>query len=273
MRSRRLAAGLLCAAIALQSSPASARRAPRRIQLKRNTLKLNAKTMRLRVGPRAAREITLALDQRQSANGTGGEVRTLRAMVHLLRALKAHDAYTHGHAIRVGRYAMATAKALGLDAKSVNTVSISAKLHDIGKMGVSRRVINGTSGKLTRAKRMMFSRHPATGVALLEPFAKAKPYVAGVLTHHENVDGTGYPLRIGQEKIPLVGRIIAVADAFDAMTSARTYNKPMGQYAALAQLKRLAGKKFDTQVVTAFIKAIKSDPHAKRAINDARTAR
>jgi HD-GYP domain-containing protein (c-di-GMP phosphodiesterase class II) len=190
----------------------------------------------------------------------------LRIAARLLRGLRKYHPYSMGHVMRVSIYAKEVARSLGLAGHRVEQVELAARLHDTGKLAMPRWLLNGTNPKLTPRRLAMIKGHPEAGVKLLEPIPALRSILGGVRSHHEAYDGSGYPRRLKGRRIPLSGRIIAVADAFDAMTSSRTYDKPMPVDQAVVTLKRLAGTKFDPQVVRCFVEVLAKSGRAQRAL-------
>lgn len=167
-------------------------------------------------------------------------------------ALEKRDNYTGGHTRRVCEYSMAIARHLNLPGEQMEKLHLSAILHDIGKIGVSDRVLQ-KPGKLDPDEFMEMNRHPVLGSEILEHVKSLRAMIGGVRHHHEKYDGSGYPDQKKGEEIPLIGRIIAVADAFDAMTSTRPYRTAINHETALNELLSNSGKQFDPLVVDAFM--------------------
>jgi putative nucleotidyltransferase with HDIG domain len=179
----------------------------------------------------------------------------LEGVQMLARALEAKDAYTRGHSIRVSRYAVATAEVLGFDPPDVETIRIGAELHDIGKIGMREAVLH-KPGSLTADEFRQVLEHPALGERMLSPLARETPAVLRIVrSHHERVDGAGFPDGLRGEGIPFEARIVAVADAFDAMTTRRPYRDSRSPSDALVELRRVAGSQLDASVVEAFARA------------------
>ena len=164
------------------------------------------------------------------------------------------DDLTGGHARRIGAYAGDLGRALDLDRETCERLELAATLHDLGKVGIPDAILNKT-GPLTEVERNEMETHVAIGARMLDggthPLIRTAHLVA--LTHHENWDGTGYPQGLEGEEIPLVGRIVAVCDVYDALVSARPYKAAWSPEDAMAEILRLAGKKFDPGVVEAFV--------------------
>jgi len=171
-------------------------------------------------------------------------------MVSFSAAIEAKDPYTEGHSSRVAEYAVAIGKSLGLSGAALDELRNAGLIHDIGKIGVSESVIQ-KNGKLSDKEWEEMKRHPLLGENIASPI----PFLAGVLPgvkwHHERYDGYGYPDGISEDSIPLIARILAVADAFDAITSKRPYREPRSPREALDEIKKHSGTQFDPRVVAA----------------------
>jgi len=172
----------------------------------------------------------------------------------LANAIDEKDPYTRGHSERVAFYSARIAKYMGMSEEEVANVHLSGIIHDVGKIGIEDKILRKPSA-LTEDEYEIMKQHPRKGEHILEAVPLLKEMAGAGLMHHENWDGTGYPDGLKGEQIPLLGRIVCVADAFDAMTTDRPYSKAMTPEAALARLRFLAGKKFDTGCVTAMEKA------------------
>jgi putative two-component system response regulator len=166
-------------------------------------------------------------------------------------ALEAKDVFIHGHARRVSGYSAALGRRLGLDETSLERLSLAAFLHDIGKIGTPESVLL-KPGPLTDEERAVIRLHAKRGARMLAGMVDMDEVVEAVLHHHEHFDGTGYPNLLQGEQIPLLSRIILVADAYDAMTSPRPFREACSHEQALEQLLRGAGAQFDPEVVRAF---------------------
>ncbi len=170
----------------------------------------------------------------------------------LASALDARDPYTAGHSRRVSEVACAIASALSLPPQEVERIRTGALLHDIGKIGVSDQVLQ-KAGCLTAEEFDAIRQHPVIGRRILEGVQGFAPFLSAVELHHENWDGTGYPTRQAGEQVPLDARIIHVADAYDAMTTDRSYRKGMTHAKAVSILETYAGTQFDPKLVEVFI--------------------
>jgi putative nucleotidyltransferase with HDIG domain len=174
-------------------------------------------------------------------------------------ALDAKDTYTHGHSRRVTRYSELIARGMGLDESEVEKLRNAAILHDIGKIGLRLEALNKPH-PLSEEERRMFETHPQKGCKILAPIQFFEELTPIIYHHHEHYDGTGYPEGKGAEQIPLGARILAVADAYDAMTSDRPYRKAMSLEEAVQELRTHAGKQFDPQVVGVFVSILHDQP-------------
>lgn len=174
----------------------------------------------------------------------------------LAETLEKRDPYTGGHTKRVRNYSMAIGRSMGLDKAVLETLKLSAILHDIGKIGVRDNVLHKES-RLDDTELMSMNQHPKYGSEILSHVKQLAGVIPGVRGHHEKFDGTGYPDGLKNVNIPLTARIIAVADTFDAMTTDRPYRKALSAETAFAELKKHANTQFDPEVVEAFFRAWK----------------
>ncbi len=174
----------------------------------------------------------------------------------LSAAIDAKDPYTRGHSERVTRYALMIAEEMGLSEDVKKEVQLSGLLHDIGKIGVPVDILRKTT-KLSEEEWFYIKRHPVLGAEILQPIKQFSKITDNIRHHHEHYDGTGYPDGLKGEDIPLVSRILNVADAFDAMTSERPYREGISQEFALMEIKNKKSIQFDPQCADAFIKAYK----------------
>jgi response regulator RpfG family c-di-GMP phosphodiesterase len=172
----------------------------------------------------------------------------------LAKAIDKMDRYTAGHSDRVAIYAVFLAKRLGLGPEECETVRQSALMHDIGKIGC---VLNlNKPGKLTSNEYEEFKKHPVYGRDILDPIKFLHPLIPGVHLHHERWDGRGYPLRMKGNEIPIIARIISVADTYDAMTSNRSYRRALPHEVAMAEIERCSSNQFDPEVAGTFVGGI-----------------
>jgi putative nucleotidyltransferase with HDIG domain len=172
----------------------------------------------------------------------------------LAEAVEKRDPYTGGHIKRVTEYCLAVAEELNLDKEKKENLELAAILHDIGKIGIDDYILRKPS-PLTKEEFEIMKRHTSIGVEILNKVKHLSNIVEGAFSHHEKFDGTGYPKGLKEEEIPLIGRIIAVCDTFDAMTSNRPYRKGLDDNVAISEIKKQAGYQLDPLVVSAFISA------------------
>jgi diguanylate cyclase (GGDEF)-like protein/putative nucleotidyltransferase with HDIG domain len=187
-----------------------------------------------------------------NCNVTHRERHTLPTLNTLSALLRAKDEYTYAHSVRVARMAAALAQEMGLSEGEVRTVEWGALLHDIGKLEIDRRILTKPT-KLTQEEWALVKQHPLWGADLLGPIPLLSAAVPIVRWHHERWDGKGYPDGLEGEEIPVVARIVAVADSFDAMTYVRAYQTRKGAVAVAAEMLHCAGTQFDPNVVEALM--------------------
>ena len=180
---------------------------------------------------------------------------TIQALANLLED---KDPYTRGHSDRVSKYARIIAQELDLPDDQVEEIADCALMHDIGKLGIRYEDLNKVE-PLTEAEYEMFKSHTTRGKWILEPIEFLHHLIPGVYHHHERWDGRGYPLGLAGEQIPLVARILAIADTYDAMTSHRAYRRALPHDVAIREIQAFAGAQFDPELVTAFLSAIKKE--------------
>jgi HD-GYP domain-containing protein (c-di-GMP phosphodiesterase class II) len=177
----------------------------------------------------------------------------LEVMNTLIKAVEAKDPYTAGHVWRVSQYAKMIAKKLDWDREKLDWIEAGAMLHDLGKIGVGDAVLN-KNGRLSHSELIEMQKHPVIGVHLIDSSTFLMKYQNCILTHHERFDGKGYPHGLMGEEIPIEGRIIAVADTFDALTSHRPYRGAMNTVDAIRIIEEQSGTQFDPQIVDVFVK-------------------
>jgi putative nucleotidyltransferase with HDIG domain len=171
----------------------------------------------------------------------------------LTSAVDAKDAYTCGHSERVALLSRHLSKEIGLSEHQVERVYMAGLLHDVGKIGVPEAVLQ-KPGKLTVEEFEQMKKHPEIGARILQDIKQIKDIIPGVMYHHERFDGKGYPSGLAGENIPIMGRILCLADCFDAMTSNRTYRKALPLEVALIEIRRCSGTQFDPRLAEAFLK-------------------
>jgi PAS domain S-box-containing protein/putative nucleotidyltransferase with HDIG domain len=177
-------------------------------------------------------------------------------LIHsFVNAMDAKSPWTKGHSERVTSYATAIAKAMGLNDNEIETLRIASLLHDIGKIG-TYDVILDKPGRLTNEEFSLVKTHPVKGEEILKPIKQLQNILSIVRSHHERLDGNGYPDKLKGMEIPFMARIITVADSFDSMTSDRPYRPSPGKDYAISELKKYRGIQFDIQVVDAFLQVL-----------------
>jgi putative nucleotidyltransferase with HDIG domain len=182
----------------------------------------------------------------------------------LARAIDKMDRYTAGHSERVARYAVALASWIGQKKDEVEMVRHSALMHDIGKIGCVMNL--NKPGKLTQQEYEIFKMHPVYGREILDPIKFLQPVIPGVHLHHERWDGRGYPLGLAADEIPLLARIIAIADTYDAMTSDRAYRRALPHELTVNEIQRCSGTQLDPElagVFTGHIDQLRADLRAE----------
>ena len=201
-------------------------------------------------------DLANALRRREAAVETESALRDahMETLRRLSRAVEYHDGETGAHIERVGEHAAAIARARGVGDREIELLRLAAPLHDIGKIGVPTALLQ-KQGPLTGDERMIVQQHTQLGRDLLAGSGYELLELAATIawTHHERWDGTGYPRGLSGEDIPLAGRIVAVADVFDAITSDRPYRAALGVDEALAVIAAQRGTAFDPEIVDAFL--------------------
>jgi len=176
----------------------------------------------------------------------------------LSSAVDAKSPWTSGHSERVTSYVMAVGSEMGLSKSDMEALELAATLHDIGKIGTYESILD-KSGKLTEEEFDIMKQHPAKGAEIISHIKHLEEIAPIVRGHHESFNGAGYPDGLKGEEIPLLSRVIAVCDTYDAMTSDRPYRKKKTQREAIEELRRCSETQFDPSVVTAFISAMRPD--------------
>ncbi len=176
----------------------------------------------------------------------------LSAIESLVRTIEERDRYTAGHSIRVRRYALALARVTGLAPRLCKQLSLAAKLHDIGKVAVPETILQ-KPGALTPEEEAIIRLHPETGERILTPIIRNRAVLSAIRSHHERLDGKGYPDGLQGDAVPLLARMIAIPDVFDALTSSRAYRQALPPSQALEILRQGAGTHFDSELVYAFV--------------------
>ncbi len=188
---------------------------------------------------------------------------TIQALANILED---KDPYTRGHSERVSRYARMIAEGMELPRESIERIADSALMHDIGKLGIRFEELN-KADPLTESEYEMFKSHTTRGKWILEPIKFLHPLIPGVYHHHERWDGDGYPQGLVGEDTPLMARVLAVADTYDAMTSHRAYRRALPHEVAMREIQNCAGTQFDPDVVRVFVREMEKHRrnHTSRA--------
>lgn len=213
--------------------------------------------------------------QKASNEADSRYIQTIEALV---RALEARDMYTKGHSDRVNKYSMIIGRNIGLSEEELEDLHHGSLLHDIGKIGVYDRILLKPQG-LTEDEFQMMQSHPELGQQILAGIHSMQHHIGIILHHHERQDGSGYPLGLKGDEIPMGARIVQVADTWDAMTSDRPYRRRLSKEHAIKQLREASGTQLDSHCVEAFLDHISpgrtetklsSDPSRKNQSSNTR---
>jgi putative nucleotidyltransferase with HDIG domain len=180
----------------------------------------------------------------------------LASIKMLVECIDARDTYTSGHSSRVSIYSVYLARELGLPEDQVRLIEIGALLHDVGKIRIRDNILN-KPGRLTEEERSIIKDHPEFGKRIVEHVKKLQDTVPCIYCHHEHFNGRGYPRGLAGDEIPLMGRIVAIADTFDAMTTTRPYRKALSQKQAYDELMQFRRTQFDPHLAELFAEAIR----------------
>lgn len=178
-------------------------------------------------------------------------------LTEMRRKVEAKDMYTHDHGLRLEGYSVRIGEKLNMSKAKLTNLGYAAGFHDIGKINVPDEILN-KPGKLTNEEFEYIKRHPADGADIIEN-TFLKDCALAILQHHERLDGSGYPNKLKGDEISLEGKIIAVVDTYDAMTSDRPYRKGMDPKVAFAEIKSLVGKHYDEKIVACFEEVLKEE--------------
>ena len=214
------------------------------------------------------------------SNYVGGAIETAKLYENIKRdyintiyslaaAVDAKDHYTHGHSTTVMKYSIKMAERLGIKGEEAETIKYAALLHDIGKIGISENIIN-KPGKLSNEEYAIIKMHPQLGANIISKIDSLKKLVPLVLSHHEWLNGSGYPLGLRGEEIPFGARIISAADAYSTMTSKRPYRDERSMEFAIGELKKCSGEQFDPVVVDTFLKILEEEKREMRRQKEAK---
>jgi HD domain len=193
--------------------------------------------------------VTQIAEQQQAYEATVGA---------LCQAVETKDFYTRGHSDRVSRGSVMIAREIGMRGERVEAIRYAGMLHDVGKLGVPTKVLQKT-GKLTEDEYAAIQLHPMRGLDIVREIGFLDEALAGIMHHHERIDGRGYPMGLAGDEIPEFARVLAVADAFDSMTSTRSYRGARTVEEAIAELRKWSGTQFDPAFVAAFVAAIQRE--------------
>lgn len=177
---------------------------------------------------------------------------TIQVMTVLVKTIESRDPYTAGHTWRVSRYVLHLARRLGWTLAQCTEAELGGMLHDLGKLKVSDSILN-KRGPLSPEEYHQIQEHPSAGADIIRLVPSLRPLLPYIEAHHERFDGRGYPQGLAAHAIPLPGRMVAVADTFDAMTSPRPYRPALPAEQALAELRRFRGTQFDPDLVDLFL--------------------
>jgi HD-GYP domain-containing protein (c-di-GMP phosphodiesterase class II) len=190
--------------------------------------------------------------RKRGRNRTEGRESRPGMLAALCAAIESRDPYTRGHSARTSELAVALAERLDWTPPRVGALRLGGLLHDVGKLVVAEQVLR-KAGPLKPIELDTIRRHPVAGAQLLQAIPAARPGLACVLFHHERWDGAGYPTGRAGEDIPIDARVLAVADAFDAMTTPRPYRRALSVSDALMEIIRCAGTQFDPELALTFV--------------------
>ena len=196
--------------------------------------------------------VAARLERRQAVERFDTHAAHLQTVSMLANVVEARDRYTRGHVERVKTFATELAQALNWSAGALAVLEFGALLHDLGKILVPRAILNKPE-RLLPAEWEVLQRHPADGAQMLQGVDHLRPAIPYVLYHHEAWNGRGYPHGLAGLAIPIEGRLLAVVDAFDAMTSERPYRVAFTEAEAVAEIERQSGRQFDPEMAAAFV--------------------
>ena len=188
----------------------------------------------------------------------------LESLRAIISSLEEKDNYTHGHSIRVAEYATLLGESLGFNDLQQRELELAAILHDIGKIGIPDAVLL-KPGRLTKAEFEIMKSHPTRSARILEKISALQNIIPGIKYHHERWDGLGYPEGLAGDDIPMIARIVLIADTYDAMTSTRPYRLALTKEMAFEELRRCAGTQFDKNLVEVFIKAVEGRGNGEKS--------
>jgi HD-GYP domain-containing protein (c-di-GMP phosphodiesterase class II) len=182
----------------------------------------------------------------------------LNKLKRVVRVIDKNIPYGDGHNLRVSNISIMLGKEIGLSLNNLLVLEVASLLHDLGKLCIDKEILQ-KRGILTFSERNEIKKHVIKAVLFLAGISEFKRALQGIFSHHEHYDGSGYPLGLSRHEIPLMGRIIAVADAYDAMTSERPYRKARSKKEAIVEILKQSGKQFDPEIVDIFIEVFKEN--------------
>jgi HD-GYP domain-containing protein (c-di-GMP phosphodiesterase class II) len=188
-------------------------------------------------------------------------------MKSFVKAIEEKDRYTRGHSDRVNKFSLQIGSRLGLSSREMESLNIASLLHDIGKIGVSKKILNKTT-ELTKKEYASIQQHVSKGYEILIPIKQLENCLPIILYHHERIDGKGYPKGLRDKEIPLLAKVIAVADVYDAITSDRAYRDARSSDEAIQEMRRVSGTQLDTDITTIFIEQCLEVNSTKNNEND-----
>jgi HD-GYP domain-containing protein (c-di-GMP phosphodiesterase class II) len=209
-------------------------------------------------GPEHLEELVTTL-RKLCGREDGTDQRAMKeAIESLARAAEMREHFTPGHGEQCAHYAGIIARGLNLSAQEVEDIMLAGRVHDVGKLFIPERILN-KAGALTEDEFAVIQGHPQVGADVLRAIPEIERLAQAVESHHEAVDGSGYPLGLKGEVIPLYGRILAVADAYANMTSDRSFSLAKTGEQALTELEKLSGTRFDGMIVRVFARLLKME--------------
>jgi hypothetical protein len=221
------------------------------------------------IGPLSAVLVLMPLSvARWAFSQYSAEQQAYQSTIHaLVQAVETKDHYTRGHSERVSRASVMAARLIGMREDRLNALRYAGILHDVGKLGVPTKLLQKTD-RLSEAEFAAIKLHPVRGLEMLSDIEFLDEAFKGILHHHERLDGRGYPMGLSGMQIPEFARVIAVADAFDSMTSTRSYRHARSVDDAIAELQRCKGSQFDPRMVDALIAALVKEPWVASGVDE-----